>query len=741
VRTRRVSYTVSKTGIFEIGVPHRNKGHRSCCAVLGWGLLYALIAPIGALAWSDNPATPEGWAWMQIRAGKPADLNMRCGTTLDPRKSAGWEDPCRQISPQFLVDVLTVSKWKEQVPLFGVDLRAARIVGDLDLSNADINSPTCIAASRITGTLSLVDAHLRRLFSLEGSTLSGPLRATRMNAESLFTLRQVLFVNDVDLAGAKIASNLNMQAVSLAKTLHASDMDVQGDLFMSDHASFGDDVTLNDTKIGRSIDMETASFAKTLHADRIEVHAAIFMREHASFGGDVILTGATVGSNFDIETAWFAKTLTADSLIVRGSLFMRDHTFFGGEVILLGATIGGNLEMDTVSFAKRLSAERVQVNGSLFMRNHAYFGGDVTLYGAKIGNDLDMGTAYFSRALRGDGLDVRGGLLMNNHATFVGDVRFGSAKVGGIDLRSATVSSLDLSDLTGAAGSDLLLTGLNWRCREKPDETKNPRRQELTPKDGQTNWPLGNTSNQSAKCDGSEESLPRLILRGAHIESLQDDRDSWPPRLDLEGLRYDRLGGPQVVESFEKPLRTREEWVEWLGRNRSFSQQPYSQLAAVLASAGRRDTSEEILFAGRERERSEIWNSPNVGFWQWLRHGFWSWAWLSLLSVVTGYGIGLYTFRVLWWVIGLTVISAGVLRFSPYARERSVPWRLGASLHRLLPVVELNKEFKDFFDNVAEPDKPRKFYPWQMAFFSGIALAGWVLGFFLLAAMGGLIQK
>jgi hypothetical protein len=96
---------------------------------------------------------------------------------------------------------------------------------------------------------------------------------------------------------------------------------------------------------------------------------------------------------------------------------------------------------------------------------------------------------------------------------------------------------------------------------------------------------------------------------------------------------------------------------------------------------------------------------------------------------------------VLWWVVGLTILGAAVLWFSPYARQRSVAWRLGASLHRLLPIVELSKEFKDFFDNTHEPDKPRKLDGWLVAFFSGIALAGWVLGFFLLAAMGGLTQK
>lgn len=188
--------------------------------------------------------------------------------------------------------------------------------------------------------------------------------------------------------------------------------------------------------------------------------------------------------------------------------------------------------------------------------------------------------------------------------------------------------------------------------------------------------------------------------------------------------------------------RTPEQWIDWLARDRTFSSQPYNQLATVLIAAGRGAAADDILFAGRERERDETWSRSDIGFWQWLWHDFPSWVGLTFLSCVGGYGIGIHTFRVLRWVMGLTILGAAVLSFfSPYARQRSPAWRLGASLHRLLPIVELNKEFKDFFDNTEEPNKPRKLDGWLMAFFSGIALAGWVLTFFLLAAMGGLTQK
>jgi len=88
------------------------------------------------------------------------------------------------------------------------------------------------------------------------------------------------------------------------------------------------------------------------------------------------------------------------------------------------------------------------------------------------------------------------------------------------------------------------------------------------------------------------------------------------------------------------------------------------------------------------------------------------------------------------------VLGADVLWYSPNARKQGYWWRFGASLHRLLPIIELSKEFTTFFDNPPaqfdeEPNLSRR----QTVYFAGHAIAGWVLGFFLLAAMGGIIQK
>ena len=224
-----------------------------------------------------------------------------------------------------------------------------------------------------------------------------------------------------------------------------------------------------------------------------------------------------------------------------------------------------------------------------------------------------------------------------------------------------------------------------------------------------------------------------MILRNVLAGTFQDTSNTWPPSMDLEGFHYDRIGGLGGTGTNDMRARSPEQWEDWLARDTTFSTQPYTQLASVLFAAGHRDTAERIQYAGRERGRREAWARGD-----WIQ-----WIWLTFLCFIAGYGIGLYTFRVLWWVLVLTLLGATTLWFSPDARRRGVVWRFGASLHRLLPVVALNKEFEDFFDNPAPAHvyESRNLNQFQAAFFSGLLIAGWVLGFFLIAALGGLMPK
>jgi len=646
-----------------------------------------LTVATGAQAQSSytDEKTPEGWAWAQIRKDDIADFNIHCGTSArDPHAKTGWDDPCRQVSAQFIEDILIGPKRRDQVLRRRVRLRGAHISGPLNLSDAEISAEVRLDASRIDGDVYLADSRWSRSLSFDGTMVTGRLDAERLRSASDVYLQHAMFGQEVNLLGAKIDGALGMDGSSFATIVELNRLIVGGALFMRDHATFGGDVDLAAAKVGGTLEMSSSSFAAAVSASGLTVDGALLMRDHATFGGEVNLVGAKISSNLEMDTASFAATVDADGLTVGGYLFMRDHATFGSEVNLLGAKVGSNLEMDNSSFSDTVTAESLTVERNLFMRG-ATFGGTVELFGAKIRGSLDLG--------------------------------------------SSTATNIDLSD---AETGEFRFGGLGWKClNDKAPAPADTATAAPSGKSPPLRWPLGNSDWRTARCDGAD--TPKLTLRNAHVSSLQDSADAWPPALDLEGFRYDRLGGLGGSGRDDVRQRTPAEWQDWLARDPTFSTQPYAELGSVLAAAGRRDTADAIEFAGRERERGEACAS-------WSRAG--SCAWLTFLSYVAGYGIGLYTFLVLLWVLGLAGFGADVLWYSPNARQHGYPWRLGASLHRLLPVIELSKEFTDFFDNPPpKPGDPPNLSRFQTAYFAGHAIAGWVLGFFLLAAMGGITQK
>jgi cytoskeletal protein CcmA (bactofilin family) len=899
---------------------------------------FLLIPAAWAQAPYADPKTAAGWAWKEIRNGKIADFDERCGD-LDPHAKARWDDPCRKISPQFLVDVLTMPKWRDRLPQHRLALRRAFIDGTIDLSRLQITPELSIEASRIEGDLVLADSRWERPLILLATALTGKLSAWRMRSASTLIIRDhcliegnvdltvakidgnlemetsdfagavtgdslsvgqyllmrdgatfgeninlvgvkvgrnlemtgatfsgdvhldvakvggdlwmasasfggkvtadslnvetdllmhdhATFSGDLRLQNAKIGGNLNMGRFSSFKSVNANFVKVAKNLWMSEHATFNSDVNLDRANIGGDVRMDSSSFGGKVSADSLNVekdlvmsgHAAfaghvylpsakvggsvymnsasfggqvsavflnvgndLQMRDHAAFSGDVDLDSAKVGGDVRMDSSSFGGEVNADSLNVEKDLWMSDHATFTGDIDLESAKIGGNLEMDTSSFFKALKADslsvgkdllmdhstfsgkvdldsakiigtlgmnsssfsntvyagRVNVGKDLLMQDHAVFRGNVGLTAANVGSNINMNRSSFTNPINAGRLNVGGDLFMAESAVFQDSVNMGNAKIGNsFDLRGATVAYIDLS---GADVQELLMVGLKWWNPGGKDPISAGTEQSSAGNSaGSAQWRPGDPGRREFRCGAeSHPKVPTLVLCNTHVGAFQDSANAWPPAIVLEGFHYDRLGGRGANGSNDMGQRLPEDWNDWLNRDPTFSTQPYTQLSSVLLADGHREVAEAIQFDGRERERREMRRDT---FSSWLY-----WSWLTVFSIVAGYGVGLYTFRVLWWVIGLTVLGAVVLRYSSYARRRGFVWRLGASLHRLLPIVELSNEFNDFFENSSsdsgESGERRNLNRFQVAYFVGQAIAGWILGFFLLAAMGTLTGK
>jgi hypothetical protein len=166
-------------------------------------------------------------------------------------------------------------------------------------------------------------------------------------------------------------------------------------------------------------------------------------------------------------------------------------------------------------------------------------------------------------------------------------------------------------------------------------------------------------------------------------------------------------------------------WDSWIRGDLDYTPTPYEQLAAAYIMAGDRGAADEIHYLSRVRQRD-----AEREWWPWIRSGF--------LEYGAGFGIGKHMFQVLWLVVAISAVGAVYLRkYVPEAGKQGFWWCFGASFARLLPVIEINKEFSDFFNDPERKRLTRR----QTIALSTFPLLGFILGAILIAAVSGLTEK
>jgi hypothetical protein len=664
--------------------------------ILVIGAVFVLLAEsrlaVGQLQ-NGAGVSPMVWAETQLHQGIVLDFNKHCGGVLDDANDPRWKDACRTLTGDQLAELIRAPPALAPTTRSMVEITGAHVLGDVDLRGSEPSRPLILQKSRIDGALLLSDSHFKWSATLNQLFVVGALIAHDFRGDGDFTFTNSQLSGALDFHNARINGDVVLTRSKFAKDLNFNSAEIGGSLFL-DNAHISGRVLMSNenvdrnsgAKIGRSGFFNATTFDEAILANEIRIGQDLNLTSAKC--GEVWLVAAKIGSFLKMTGATFARTLQAGNVQIGQSL-IASNAIFRGDVYLDAARSSANFRLDRANFDRQFSATQLDVQGRMTAIG-AVFKGPVDLRASKVAWQLDLTGARFTKTLEATDLDVKGRVDLSA-TEMMADLHLARSHIGdSLDLHGARfMGTVDLTAID--IGNDLTLVDF--------DDPRTP----VHP----PSWAA------------AEAGKNVLWLVDAHLGSLTDGVSVWPSTLKfyLNGLTYGSLS--------DLSLDARENWLD--RGNATHYPQPYRQMSQVLTATGARDAALDVQFHGRQQERKTA-----------CAQGYLSRCIsLALLEFTVGYGISPYAFRVLAWVLGLSIVGWVILLRNPVARVKGLIWCAGATFDRLVPLVELNPEFKEFFN---DPER-RRLRGWELVAFAVIGVLGWMLSLFLVAALTGLTQN
>jgi uncharacterized protein YjbI with pentapeptide repeats len=444
-----------------------------------------------------------------------------------------------------------------------------------------------------------------------------------------------------------------------------------------------------------AIGFSGSTFKAELNLDGAKVRGTVFLRNGAEFQY-VDLIGANVEGDVDASGSTFKGELDLDGAKVGATVLLRNGAEFQ-YVNLLGANVNGDVDASESTFKGKLVLNGAKVGGRVLLSQGAKFQ-DVDLRRADIGSNVDATGSAFKDEFNLVGAKVGNDVLLKNGAEFQA-VYLDSANVDGdVDARMSTFKGkLDLY-AAHVRGSVLL-----YKSKFEKGATFA----------GATIGKMLSFRQQYRLWDNSES----MDLEGTTVRAIDDGPKAWPQHLRLAGFVIQQTHGQNIPLSNGFTDRKVSWYLNWLGREGTFTREPYTLVETLLRTVGRNRDADRIAMKRMNHEYS----SGGI-----LHH---TWGLVHRSTV----GYGYRPERAIVWTLLLIAIGAWVAKrlpqSIPFSKGASLESRLVLSAQQLIPLIHFGKSYSEIdVTSSAVPKRVRWYFYLH-------AVLGYMLAAFLLTAL------
>jgi hypothetical protein len=428
------------------------------------------------------------------------------------------------------------------------------------------------------------------------------------------------------------------------------------------------------------------------------------------FDGDVQMDFLKTPYSIYFNGSRFKGKLNMEGADVGKNLLMTSCEFEGA-VELPGLHVGAGMAVSGSKFRGQTTFGGIKTGGDLFIRNAAEFDVEVFLNNVSAAS-IDICGAKFKRHLKISGVEVLGAFVIRDGSEFDRGLDAAGLKASRIEITGSkfaagavfqNVEAAEYVTASGCSFTELAFKFSKVRTRLSFSHCE-AALLDLTGTliDGELQ--IASKEHPSMKwAEGA-----RAVLRNTHAKTLRDMPNAWPPEVDLSGFTYVDLGEAHSIAGRDF------KWIKgWLGKQLSFSPQPYTELGTALLRAGQKEKAEKIFYEGLRMQRKR-----SGGF-----------SWLSMLvqefSVGYGYRLGLLA----WWALLFTAVGVLLMqRFGAYLIE-NIADNAAFSLGMMFPMLRIE-----------DPEAIKNLGLLKYYFYS-LKIVGYFLISMLIAGVSGILKK